>query len=456
MLAAVAALAAGGLARGTATPALAGTDGDMVLGAVNAAGTTTTLNATGGGANGAFRVTNTAGRGIVVDADQNFNGLVVDGEFSAIVATNAAHNSGVPAISATADDGMGVQAVSTANTGVRGQTTSGIGVHGSSNSSIGIYGNSNTGVGARGDSGASFGVVGTSTASHGVFGDANTGSGAFGRSVSGSGVSGQATGTGNGVTGTATSGTGVYGTAGSGVGVFGTSASSAGVAGTTTNNHGVFGDATAGGNGLFGRTVNGNGLVAQATGAGNAATFFGSVVVNGSFTVAPGFAKSGSVLFPDGTVRRLYATEAPESWFEDYGEARLVNGRASVALDREFLLAVNTAAAYHVFLTPHTAEIEALAVTVRAPDHFEVQANGKGEVAGTFSYRVVAKRKDIAGPRFERVTLQAAPTAPAADALARPAEPPKLPAMPELTPEQRAVPTAPPPPPTGEGTPRRR
>ena len=43
MLAAVAALAVGGLAKTTATPALAGTDGDMVLGAINHSNTTTQL-----------------------------------------------------------------------------------------------------------------------------------------------------------------------------------------------------------------------------------------------------------------------------------------------------------------------------------------------------------------------------------------------------------------------------
>jgi hypothetical protein len=66
-------------------------------------------------------------------------------------------------------------------------------------------------------------------------------------------------------------------------------------------------------------------------------------------------------------------------------------------------------------------------VTVRAPDHFEVQANGKGVVEGTFAYRIVAKRKDIAGARLERV---AAPPA-GADA-ARPTLPALLPTLKEL------------------------
>src|SRR5438067_1058894 len=45
LVAAVAALAAGTLAKTTATPALAGTDGDVVLGATNTESTTTRIRA---------------------------------------------------------------------------------------------------------------------------------------------------------------------------------------------------------------------------------------------------------------------------------------------------------------------------------------------------------------------------------------------------------------------------
>jgi hypothetical protein len=322
-----------------------------------------------------------------------------------------------------------------AGDGVFGNSSVGIGVRGVWNAVTGVFGNSVSGVGVRGASTNSFGIVGASSNSHGIFGDSGTGSGVFGRTVNQHGAAGQATGSGNGVYGNATSGTGVYGIATTGNGVFGTSTSAAGVAGSSTNSNGVFGDASAGGNGVFARTANGNGLVAQATGSGNAATFFGNVIVNGNFTVMPGFAKSGAVAFADGSVRRLYATEAPESWFEDYGEAQLVNGRASVPIPADFAQAVNTAAPYYVFTESHTPDIEALAVTVRAPDHFEVQANGKGAVEGSFAYRIVAKRRGAAAPRFERVTGgdQQPPLASAAALrLPAPAEPPKLPDLPTL------------------------
>jgi hypothetical protein len=51
-------------------------------------------------------------------------------------------------------------------------------------------------------------------------------------------------------------------------------------------------------------------------------------------------------------------------------------------------------------VTPHNSAVESLAVTVRAPDHFEVEANGKGVVEGTFSYRIVAKRKGFVNDRL--------------------------------------------------------
>ena len=48
--------------------------------------------------------------------------------------------------------------------------------------------------------------------------------------------------------------------------------------------------------------------------------------------------------------RRLYCMESPESWFEDFGEATLVCGEASIPLDPDFAAVVDTAK-YHVFLT---------------------------------------------------------------------------------------------------------
>ena len=49
-------------------------------------------------------------------------------------------------------------------------------------------------------------------------------------------------------------------------------------------------------------------------------------------------------------------------------------------------------------------------MTERSPDGFRVRASEGAE--GTFSWRVVAKRKDIAGARLERVEVPKEPTLP--------------------------------------------
>jgi hypothetical protein len=48
----------------------------------------------------------------------------------------------------------------------------------------------------------------------------------------------------------------------------------------------------------------------------------------------------------------LYAVEAPENWFEDFGSGQLANGSATVALETTYAQTVNTHIEYHVFLTP--------------------------------------------------------------------------------------------------------
>jgi hypothetical protein len=488
LLAAVAALAAGVAVQQTTRTAVAtsggGPDGPLVLGSNFGSGgtpntatrlTILTPAATYSGSSLLFDVDATGGAGgtdlsgVYGNAKGTGNGVIgVSGGGSIGIHGSDLLSTGVvgfgegarTGVNGVSGSGVGVlgQTTSTANAAVSGQnsgagdgvfgnSTSGIGVHGNSNAQTAVYGNTGSGVGARGDATSGTGVIGTSAQNNGVFGlSPGAGNGVVGQSGNGNGVLGQATSGGNGVQGLTTSGTGVFGSAGSGTGVFGTSASGAGVAGTSANNNGVFGDASGTGNGVFARTANGNGLVAQATGSGNAASFFGAVIVNGNFTVGPAFVKSGSVAFTDGSVRRLYATEAPESWFEDFGEAQLVNGRASVPIPADFAQAVNTSVPYHVFAMPHTADVESLAVTVRAADHFEVEANGKGQVTGSFSYRIVAKRKDVVAPRFERVTLPAAPATAALDAAGHAPVAPVPLKLPDLPAGAQQIPPVQPPP----------
>jgi hypothetical protein len=101
--------------------------------------------------------------------------------------------------------------------------------------------------------------------------------------------------------------------------------------------------------------------------------------------------------------------ESPENWFEDFGTGRLVNGQAQVQLEPGFA-SVAAADDYHVFLTEYE-DNNGLYVTGRTSTGFGVRAKTSPAVGGTFSYRVVAKRKDIVAPRFDRVVLPQAPIA---------------------------------------------
>lgn len=240
------------------------------------------------------------------------------------------------------------------------------------------------------------GVGGTKAPNDGVqgFGNGNfAGVAGFGGGSNGPGVRGNAGGA-NTDPGTPV---GVFGQGANGFeGVLGfdSGGRSAGVRGVSsaTNGIGVRGE---GDNGPFAVGILGS------SNQGLAGLFFGAVTVHGNFNVLGG-AKSAVVAFPDGSRRRLYCMESPECWFEDFGVGQLVNGQAEVQLDPDFSSVVN-GDAYHVFITEYE-DNNALYVTKRTSTGFVVRAKAKA-AAGTFSYRVVTKRKDIAAPRFEKVTL---------------------------------------------------
>jgi len=99
--------------------------------------------------------------------------------------------------------------------------------------------------------------------------------------------------------------------------------------------------------------------------------------------------------------------QSPESWFEDFGTARLVRGRATVRLDRGFAAVVRRDR-LHVFLTPE-GECRGLYVSRKSAAGFEVRELQRGTSSVRFTYRVVARRKDVDAPRLARVKLPARP-----------------------------------------------
>jgi hypothetical protein len=295
------------------------------------------------------------------------------------------------AIRGASDQDFGVHGRSRTSTGVVGDSQNQVGVMGTG-STIGVSGsafNRDAGIGVAGD-GTRVGVFGTGERS-GVWGTSRTTGGVGARGdaeflgVFGNNLNSTPGRLVAGVQGSASSDTGI--------GVNGQSDLFFGVRGLTRNTSfsapaaGVFGAGTSGGNGVMG----------SATGLGFAGLFLGDVVVTGGFIVNG--RKSASVPFPDGSRRLLYSVESPESWFEDFGAARLVKGRAIIALDRKFLSVVR--GAYHVFLSPE-GDCRGLYVSRKSAGRFEVREFQGGTASVPFSYRLVARRKDVKAERFEK------------------------------------------------------
>ena len=235
--------------------------------------------------------------------------------------------------------------------------------------------------------------------------------------VGGSGVIGANDSTGAGVRGIGTQGTGVHGEAwGAGSGVRGEIPASNGsnsIAIYGANNSNFAGPSPgAGGFGVYGLSAKGHGLVGATAAAGGAAVvgatngvvgayagaFYGPVIIGGAMTVFG--AKSAAVPHHDGSYRRVYCVESPESWFEDFGKGRLECGRAEVTIDPDFAAIVDLQD-YHVFVTQYGGHHD-LSVMDQTAAGFRVEAKDT-TAAGTFSWRIVAKRKDIPGPRLEEV-----------------------------------------------------
>lgn len=120
------------------------------------------------------------------------------------------------------------------------------------------------------------------------------------------------------------------------------------------------------------------------------------VLCNGNFAASG--VKAAVVPFPDGTMRALYCIESPECWFEDYGSAELVEGAARVLLDAGFASTVATSE-YYVFLMPE-GDCRGLFVAKKDAEGFMVRELQGGRATLRFSYRIVARRKDVEAPRL--------------------------------------------------------
>jgi len=274
------------------------------------------------------------------------------------------------------------------------------------NLSAAVVGASSSQVGVRGWSGF-IGIWGEGVYSVGVRGESREGIGVDAFAVASGAPA---------MRGWSEKGPGVIGSSGASgpsYGVLGVNAMNPGVMGTSDQHVGVLGTSNAL-PGLWGYSTNQNGIIGQ-TGNPNAYAgyFLGNVLVTGTTYVMGG--KSAAVPFPDGTRRALYCMESPELWFEDFGTAKLRNGRAMVKLDANFAIVIKRGD-YRVLVTPE-GDCRGLYVRRKRAANFEVRelAGGKSNVA--FSYRIVGRRKDVRHQtRFAKVntrlSLPAAATRP--------------------------------------------
>lgn len=364
LIAGAAAIAVGLFAR-SSTEVSAADGGNLILGvggvANNTATGTTTLTDTSG-ATAAFVVKNANYGGTVDSTADGVQGFTAGTANSGLLGRNDDLN------------GVGVYGIASNGTGVAAQSVGGSAVSGSSTSGAGGYHTSVSGYGSYNSSASSFGVVGASTSNTGVYGVSGSGVGVTGVSGGGSAPFG--------VVGTVTSAPGfaLYGV----VNVAGTVgfAGGAGVAGAIA--------------GQFAGPVN----IYNSLAPNGTVIAPGNLYVQGNSTVIG--AKSAAVPHPDGSLRLLYCVESPEAWFEDFGEGTVSGGKAEIKLDADFAAVVDTSK-LHVFLT-ETGGHAGLHITAKNTGSFTVEASPSlakaagvtvGSVSSSFSYRVVAKRKDM-------------------------------------------------------------
>ena len=337
-----------------------------------------------------------------LDAANTFSQpLTVSGSSSAAATLNATNLSGT---------GIYAHAPGPSGNGIFGQfsTPSQFSQGGSG---VAVWGDSSSGAGVYGTTDSDIGVLGAADTGTAVFAQANTGSAVYAESFSSIGAYGYSP-----------SFVGTYGQmqnpsgSGSGfslAGVWGDSGwpGSFGVMGTTDDGNSFFGkNNTVNHETLYVENDSGpsNGhypLAARFAGPGSATwcEIYMDAFNNSVGDLLCTGTKSAAVPVDGNRMVRLYAMEAAENWFEDAGGGELVNGKATIQLDRVFAQTVNGEVDYHVFLTPN-GECEGLYVANKGAQGFVVRELHGGHSNISFDYRIMARRKGYESVRLEDVT----------------------------------------------------
>lgn len=362
------------------------------------------------------------------------------------------------------------------NAGISGASDSGPGVYGRSTLStgVGVHGRASddpavTSIGVLGtNDGPGRGVVGESRFGQAVYGDSETHDGVFGLSRGGEGRSGvygaSLDPTGFGVFGhhVSTSGTapGVHGetnsvetNASAVLGVVRSASPGGGSAavrgvnhGTTVSGYGVHGSHDGSGRGVFGQSVDGWGVYGSGNGDSGPPTTSGGVRCIGNFYQSAGqfrasptstvwtTNKPATVKLDSGEPVKLFAEEAAEVFFCDYGAGRLNDGRARIALDPRFAQTVTVSDEFPMMVFVQVeGECEGVFVLNKSATGFDVVELRGGRSSAAFSYRVVCRRRHYEGLRLpdeardraanERMLAIVWPETLAADAAARRSQP---------------------------------
>ena len=198
---------------------------------------------------------------------------------------------------------------------------------------------------------------------------------------------------------------GVWGDSGVG-GVFGT----AGIVGTADDGKGAdFGNNSPSGFPtvfLFNSTTNHKSPVMEAAGK------FGSCTTDNDGNLACTGTKSAVVPVENGQRQvALYAVEAPQNWFEDFGSGQLTRGATTVTVDTAYAQTVDMDSDYHVFLTPE-GNCQGLYISHQTAAGFEVHELNGGQSNVAFAYRIAALRRGYENVRLEDMTERLKKTKP--------------------------------------------
>jgi len=222
-------------------------------------------------------------------------------------------------------------------------------------------------------------------------------------------------------------GIGLHGTSVSGSGIEGRSTSGDGILGFSSGNlkYGLAGNGSGQAHGLIGNSANQFGIAGINSGGNNWAGAFFNAQANSPGAGKKGLFVQGDFLVLNGTKnagvktqrfghRKMYAVEATENVFEDFGTASVKNGTARVDLDEIFAETVNTGPKYQVYLTPKHADSKGLAVVGQDAKGFTIQELGGGTGNYEVDYRIVAKVKGYEQTRMEQFDPPTMPTSPTA------------------------------------------